>query len=225
MGLTGSLHCAGMCGAIMWVVPFHKIIGWSKILALLAYHFFRITVYVLMGLLLFQFKDLFNPQVQQIISVILGSILLLLGVITFFPGSLGKIMKHPWSSFVQSGLSKVACQPNLLAVSIAGLLNGLLPCGLVYMALSASIALDYRWEVAAFIYSFGIGTTPMLLAITIFRSKVSYALNGTVKKLVPLFVFAFGLLFVLRGLNLGIPYLSPKVHMSGQRIDAECCHK
>lgn len=80
-------------------------------------------------------------------------------------------------------------------------------------------------QAAGMIYLFGLGTVPMLAGITVLRSKGYFPQKPPLKKLVPLTVFVFGCLFVLRGANLGIPYLSPKVSMTGGAVKAACCHK
>jgi len=98
----------------------------------------------------------------------------------------------------------------------------LLPCGLVYMALSASLAATSTFQAAAMMYVFGAGTLPMLVSITLLKSKLSFLRTQHIRKLVPVVVFAFGCLFILRGMNLGIPYLSPKVVVEQHEIKA-CC--
>jgi len=109
-------------------------------------------------------------------------------------------------------------------ITAAGLLNGLLPCGLVYMALSASLAVPSSAQAVGLMYIFGLGTVPMMAAITLLKSRMAFLRTNHVRKLVPVIVFAFGCLFVLRGMNLGIPYLSPKVVVAQHEIRS-CCHK
>ena len=222
MGFTGSLHCAGMCGPIVWIMPFQLFSGVKKALAIALYHTGRISVYALLAIVLHSFRSLFDPKVQQYISITLGGTLLLGGIMSFFSTRLQ--VKLPWGSFVKKQLSNVIGKPGLGAITAAGILNGMLPCGLVYMALSASMTLSSTAQAAGLIYIFGIGTLPMLVSITLLKNKVHFLRGGHVKKLVPVVVFFFGCLFVLRGMNLGIPYLSPKVVVSGHAIHS-CCHK
>jgi len=223
MGFTGSLHCAGMCGPIIWIMPFQVFSGVKKALAIFLYHFGRISVYASLALILHSFRNLFNPRIQQYISVTLGGFLLLAGIMYFFSGYLSNL-KLPWASFVKKQLGNVIGKPGLAAITAAGILNGLLPCGLVYMALSASITLNSVPEVLGLIYFFGIGTLPMLVSITLMRHKIRFLRGSHFKKLVPIVVFSFGCLFVLRGMNLGIPYLSPEVVVTHTEIHS-CCHK
>ena len=223
MGFTGSLHCAGMCGPIVWIMPFQLFTGIKKYLAIALYHIGRISVYALLALTLHSFRSLFDPKIQQGISIALGVVLLATGIISFFPGHFRQ-MKLPWAEFVKKQLGHVIGKPGLGAIAAAGMLNGLLPCGLVYMALSASMTLNSSAGVVGLIYLFGLGTLPMLVSITLLKTKVQFLRGGQIKKLVPIVVFSFGCLFVLRGMNLGIPYLSPKVVVAQNGIHS-CCHK
>lgn len=223
MGLTGSLHCAGMCGPIIWIMPFNNMVGLRKWLSVFLYHFGRVTVYALMALVLHSFKSLFHPQWQQTISIVLGSVFLLAGIVSFIPGSKLKIAL-PWMEIVKRQLGKYIGNPALPAIFTSGMLNGLLPCGMVYMALSATVSAGNAVSAMGLMYAFGFGTMPMLISITILKRRFS-VLNIHFAKLVPVTLFVFGSLFVMRGMNLGIPYLSPKVVVEHNEVKASCCHK
>lgn len=225
MGLTGGLHCAGMCGPIMLFMPFHHFSGFRKALALAAYHLSRITVYALMAMVLYSFKGAFRPEVQRYVSMVLGVVLLLAGIMSFIPNSLTVKLKLPWSDFVKQHIGKFIGQPTLSSIAVSGALNGLLPCGLVYMALSASLAVPDAGHAALFTYVFGIGTLPVLVAITVLGRRVSILRGNGFRRLTPIIVFSFGCLFLLRGMNLGIPYLSPKVAVAKGKVVHSCCHK
>ena len=224
MGLTGSLHCAGMCGPIIWVMPFGMMNGAKKWVGIALYHLARISVYALMAWVLYSFKSLFQPQWQQYISIALGALLLIVGFISFIPNHKLQV-PLPWAGFVKQHLGRFIGNPGLFSLAMAGLLNGMLPCGLEYMALSSTVTAPTAAQAALLMYVFGAGTMPMLIGITIFRHKVSFRGIGNVKKMVPVMMLAFGLLFVLRGMNLGIPYLSPQVTVEQQQVKASCCHK
>jgi len=224
MGFTGSLHCAGMCGPIVWIMPFQVFSGFQKILAIVLYHIGRISVYALMAVLLHSFKGLFDPRVQQYVSIFSGVLLLIAGMLTFVPGHNIKF-KLPWSEPVKKMLGKVIGNPGMGAITAAGVLNGLLPCGLVYMALSATMVMPAATDAAVLMYVFGVGTMPMLVGITLLKSKMNFVKGVQIKRLAPVIVFSFGMLFVLRGLNLGIPYLSPKVEITAKEVKSSCCHK
>lgn len=225
MGLTGSLHCAGMCGPIMMFLPFQHFRGLKRAAAIALYHFGRISVYALMTLVVYSFRSSFNPRWQQYVSVSLGAILLLAGLLSFLPLTARLQVRMPWSDFVKRQLGRFMGAPGLPAMLVSGMLNGMLPCGLIYMVLSATTALHSVTEAVLFTYFFGLGTMPMLVSIILFRSHIMLAKGVSYKKFTPVFVFVFGCIFLLRGMNLGIPYLSPKVQVTNGQIHSSCCHK
>ncbi len=224
MGLTGSLHCVGMCGPIIWMLPFQAQQGFRKAAAITLYHFGRTTTYVALGWLFYSFRSIFHPEWQQILSLVLGGLFLLMGILAFVPNSFFKF-STPWAGQVKTQLGKLIGNPAVGTFLFTGVLNGLLPCGLVYMALAASMAAHSFGEVAALLYSFGLGTIPMLLMISFFKSSVSALHLQQLKRSVPAIMFLFGSLFLLRGMNLGIPYLSPRITVEQSQIKTTCCHK
>lgn len=226
MGVAGSLHCAGMCGPIVWVMPFQQFRGAMRGVGIALYHFGRISAYALLGVMLHMFKALFHPQWQQYFSVGAGIALLLFGILYFLPRN-GLRMHLPWAGAVQYGLRKVMARPQPAWLIAAGALNGLLPCGMVYMALAAAVSVQATWQAAVMMYAFGIGTVPMMVAITLLRSRAPLR-AVSLRKWTPVIMLFFGCLFVLRGANLGIPYLSPKVELHSTDAPApkmSCCHK
>ena len=224
MGFTGSLHCAGMCGPIVWIMPFQAFSGYKKVVALAMYHIARISVYAALAIVLHSFRSLFDPKVQQYISIMLGAILLVVGIFSFVPNHVIKF-KLPWAEYVKKKLGQFIGKPGLGVLAITGALNGLLPCGLVYMALSASLTATTALQAAGMMYVFGAGTLPMLVSITLLKTKLAFLRTNHIRKLVPVVVFSFGCLFILRGMNLGIPYLSPRVVVEQHEIKSCCCHK
>jgi sulfite exporter TauE/SafE len=220
MGFLGSLHCVGMCGPIMLILPFRNMEGWKKALGIFLYHFGRISVYAAMGLALHSFRLLFDPAWQQGISLTLGGLLLLFGITTFI--SKGKGIKLPWLGFVQKQAPKVMGNTSLPAILAGGVLNGLLPCGLVYMALSVATVAPDGMSAALRMYSFGLGTVPALVAVTVLQRRI-FASSLSLKKLVPVGLLVLGSLFLVRGMNLGVPYLSPSVEVKGNVVKSSCC--
>jgi uncharacterized protein len=228
MGFTMSLHCAGMCGPIMTVMPFQKFGGFKKGLAIGLYHLGRISVYALFAVLLHSFKGVFNPRIQQYVSVVLGVTLLMAGVVSFFPANKWKI-RLPWAEFVKRSLGRLIWEGGLGSITAAGMLNGMLPCGLVYVALSASLSAPTVGGAALFMYAFGVGTMPILLGVILLsksnvgRLTANFLHLPSLKRLVPMLMLVFGGIFVLRGMNLGIPYLSPKVELGANHVIKSCC--
>lgn len=224
MGLTGSLHCAGMCGPIIWVMPFQAMSGFRRWLGIGLYHFGRISIYAVLGFILHSFRSVFDPQWQQYVSIVLGVLLLMVGIVSFLPQQ--KIsLRLPWTDFVKKQLGRFIGSAKPGTLMLAGMLNGLLPCGLVYMALSMTTTSVTAIQAVLLMYAFGLGTVPALVALTVLKSKASFLRSGHVRKLVPVLMFVFGSVFIVRGMNLGIPYLSPKITVEQETVKAACCHK
>jgi sulfite exporter TauE/SafE len=221
MGLAGSLHCAGMCGPIMWVMPFQAMQGMRKWLTIALYHTGRISVYAGMGVLLYSFRSSFTPQLQQYISIGTGALLLVAGLLSFIPG---KGIRLPWGNFVRNHLGHFLSKPTPMHMLMAGVLNGLLPCGLVYMALAAAINAPSVGEAAALMYVFGAGTLPVLISITLLKQKLLPARVTVFRKYLPVVMFCMGALFILRGMNLGIPYISPAIDIQTNTLSG-CCQR
>lgn len=224
MGLTGSLHCAGMCGPIALVMPFQAQTGAKKWLGVLLYHLGRVSVYALLSFVLFSFRSFFHPQIQQYISIVLGALLIIAGAITIFPQS-KMHLKLPWTEAVKKLLGRFMLNPKLGALLITGVLNGLLPCGLVYMALALATTAATPLASVALMYAFGIGTMPVFVLLLVLKNKSGFMQRLKVYRLAPMIMFFFGCLFILRGMNLGIPYLSPQISVQQHTIKANCCHK
>lgn len=224
MGLAGSLHCAGMCGPIMWVMPFQQMKGARKALGIGLYHLGRISVYAALGLVLRSFASFFNPEVQRYVSLACGVALLVAGILSFLPGK-SRGAQMPWGNWVKNKLSGFMGNPAPAALLATGALNGLLPCGLVYMALSAAMVAPTVTDSLMMVYAFGLGTMPMLLAITLLKGRPMISRAMKFRVAAPFIMAVFGCLFILRGANLGIPYLSPKIEATGTGVKAACCHK
>lgn len=217
IGLIGSLHCIGMCGPIALALPLGNKSILAKITNGLIYNGGRIITYSLLGLFFGFFGErLAVASTQQFISIAIGSLFILS---VFIPKRLINTI-NPTSFFgkyissIKSGLGKFIQNQSLIGKLAVGLLNGLLPCGLVYAAIGGSIATGSLIDGMWFMFWFGLGTLPMMLTVYFLSSSISLTLRNNIKKLVPVFLILLGSLFILRGLNLGIPYLSPKINVA-----------
>ena len=134
---------------------------------------------------------------------------------------------------VKLKLSKLLQKADYRSRFATGLLNGLLPCGMVYMALTASLASGGIWQSALFMGLFGLGTLPFMFMVVLLGNLMTTAFRIKILKFVPVMMIILGGLFVLRGMEIGIPYVSPKSaamkvihnnssdHMEGNH---ESCH-
>jgi len=224
IGLLGSLHCVGMCGPIALALP---IVGNSKaalIVSRLLYNFGRILTYTFFGFIFGLIGDriqLFG--LQQIVSILLGSLIILRLIIPqkysftklhFFQRTVGKLKQE---------FSKMFGKNSMKSLFVIGLLNGFLPCGFVYVGIAGAIATGDALKGAAFMSLFGLGTLPIMFAASLFSSVLSLKARLNFRKAIPVFSFIIGILFILRGLNLGIPYVSPKMTSHQTTTEIDCC--
>lgn len=212
LGLLGSFHCLGMCGPIAFVLPLNKDNKIKSFLQIFLYHFGRIISYALIGLLFGLLgKGLFISGLQQKLSIIIGALMILIVIIpaSFFNRfNLTKPLYFAVGK-VKSNLGIYLKKSSLKAFFVVGFLNGFLPCGLVYMALFAAISTGSSISGALYMTLFGLGTVPMMTAALLFGSFIKLSIRNKIQKAIPIFVVIIGLLFILRGLGLGIKYISP----------------
>ena len=214
IGALGSFHCIGMCGPIALSVPMAGKTGIAGIIRGLAYNLGRVLTYAILGLIVgFLGKQLVFGNFQQGLSIAVGVLII---AFVILPKTITNKL-DPTSKFVQvfvklkgtfQGLfrSKSPTGPLFL-----GLINGLLPCGLVYVGLAGALAMADPFSSALFMAAFGLGTVPMMITVILAGDLISVQWRAKVRKLMPVMFVIMGTLFILRGMNLGIPYVSPKI--------------
>ena len=220
LGVFGSLHCAGMCGPLALALPATGRSGVGFVAGRFAYNLGRLVTYTLMGLVFGLIgRSLVLAGVQRWLSITLG-VALLAGL--FSSRRLATAL--PVTKLVgvlKSRLSVLLRERSFSAMALLGLLNGLLPCGLVYVAGAAATSTGGILAGAVYMGCFGLGTWPMMLAISLSGRLVPVSLRLKLLRAVPVSVFILALLLILRGMALGIPYVSPV--LSGPGAGA-CCH-
>jgi sulfite exporter TauE/SafE len=206
-GLLGSFHCVGMCGALALALP-----GLPS--RRLLYHLGRVSTYATLGAgagLLGQGLRL--AGVQQSLSIASGVLILLLVAAperhtSRLAAALGLSRPLAWVKTTLAGLFQ---RPSACAMYATGLLNGLLPCGLVYLALAGALSAPGVAGAAAYMASFGLGTLPLMLGLSLSGQLVPLAWRARMRQAVPYTAVLLAGLFIVRGLGLGIPYLSPQL--------------
>ena len=221
LGLVGSLHCAGMCGPLALALP-GGAGGTVRFLAgRVAYNVGRIVTYCALGAVFgLVGGTLWLAGIQRWTSIGLG-LLLLAGL--FLSRRLA--LWRPVTAGVdrlKGGMAPLLRRRTISAVGLLGLLNGLLPCGLVYVACAAATSTGSGLNGLLYMALFGAGTVPMLLAISVGGRLMPAQLRLQFRKAIPVTVFLLASLLILRGMSLGIPYVSPDLASGG---DASCCHK
>lgn len=218
LGLVGSAHCAGMCGPLALALPATGSNRGTFLAGRLLYNVGRIVTYTLLGAVFGLLGEGFALAGLQRWVSLLGGLVILLGLIAssrFAPG-LPILRVVGW---LRSKLGRLLKERSFTANFAFGLLNGLLPCGLVYVAALGAAALGDWLLGLAFMAAFGLGTVPMLLALGLAGPRLQWLLRGKVERLVPATMALAAVLLLLRGMGLGIPYLSPDL-ASGH---AQCC--
>ncbi|MHA7863542.1 sulfite exporter TauE/SafE family protein [Flagellimonas marinaquae] len=213
LGLLGSLHCLGMCGPIAFMLPLDHGNTIKKTTQLSIYHLGRLLAYGIIGVLFgFLGKGLALFGIQQKLSIGIGALMILLVLI---PGKYmnGHKLLTPMYSIIGKVKSKLGAElqkktPDTFLT--IGFLNGFLPCGLVYMALLGAVAMGSPLEGGLYMMIFGLGTVPLMSAVVYSKGMFSGPIKAKIQKLIPVFVVIIGILFIIRGLGLGIPYVSPK---------------
>lgn len=212
LGLMGSFHCVGMCGPIALALPLNNTNWFTRIFGSLLYNLGRAITYALMGAVFgILGEGLQLGGFQSWLSIAMGSVMVLAVVFpAIFRGS-GKLDKYlyGYNSRLKQRFGVLFNQRSYSSLLVIGLLNGLLPCGLVYMALAGAIATGGVASGAMFMFIFGLGTLPMLLLLSLAGNVVTGSFKSKINKVIPYVIVIIGILFILRGLNLGIPYVSP----------------
>jgi len=226
-GLLGSFHCVGMCGPIALLLPVDRTNSIKKFVQVFLYHFGRILAYASIGLLFGTIgKGLHLFGIQQQLSIAIGLLMILVVLIpakVFNKYNFSKPLFRAISK-VKSSLGAALRKKTPDAFLTIGFLNGFLPCGLVYMAVFGAIASGTALEGSLYIAFFGLGTVPLMTVAVYAGNFVSGKVRQHIRKAVPVFVIMMGFLFVMRGMGLGIPYLSPKA-MTGHLVEANIeCH-
>lgn len=219
LGLIGSAHCAGMCGPLALALP--RSARARFVLGRVLYNLGRIVTYLLMGAFFGLLGHGFAlAGLQRWVSLVLGAAILVgLFLSPRFANTLPVTRLVGW---LKSALGRLFQSQELTSLLAIGLLNGLLPCGLVYIALAAAATTGSLMNGLEYMFAFGLGTVPMMLAISLIGTKLQFILRLRLQRLIPVSLAILGALLLLRGMALGIPYVSPK--LPAQPADATCCH-
>lgn len=229
LGLLGSFHCVGMCGPIAFLLPLDRKSEGKRMLQLASYHIGRLSTYGLIGALFGLIGRSLNLfAVQQQVSIGIGVLMIL---VVLIPARLFNRynFSKPMYSLVgklKSSMGNQLKDKSAKTFVTMGLLNGLLPCGLVYMAVFGTLASGNAIQGAWYMVFFGLGTVPLMTAAIYLGNFLKTSVKQKVMKLIPVFVIVIGLLFIIRGLGLGIKYISPAVEVANTRIGAttQYCH-
>ncbi|MAN59586.1 MAG: hypothetical protein CMC08_07100 [Flavobacteriaceae bacterium] len=225
-GLLGSFHCVGMCGPIAFLLPVDHKNPLRKTGQIFLYHAGRLMAYAIIGLLFGLLgKSFYLFGMQQYLTIGVGILMIAVVVIpqrTF--------QKYNFSKPIFRLISKVKSELGLALKKKSpdtfltiGFLNGFLPCGLVYMAVFGALATGSAAEGSMYMALFGAGTVPLMTTAIYLGNFLNAQLRQRIRKSLPILVVIIGCLFIVRGLGLGIAYVSPKpvVETAGAQYECE----
>lgn len=228
IGLGSSFHCLGMCGPIAMAIPVSRSSNFSIISGALQYNFGRIIAYSLLGFLIgsigFSFAGL---KWMQWLSIAAGLAMILIAWHKIFSSGQSKL-EMKLTQQISRGIGKLIRSKNPLKLMGLGILNGFLPCGMVFLGLANALIQSSPAKGALAMLFFGLGTLPMMFAVVFFASRLSGNWRLKFSKAIPYMMTAVGILVILRGLNLGIPYLSPELKLNAKnsekpKVEMVCC--
>ena len=212
-GLFGGIHCIVMCGPLVMALPLSEKSWWFSFIQRFLYQFGRILTYSAFGFLAGFIGSGFNILgLQQVLSLTTGIVLLSIALFHFRdkkPNRFSRFqvkMVAPLASLMGKWLSKP------YGGLFAGALHGLLPCGMVYMAIAASLNSASPFEGSKFMFFFGLGTTPLLVLASL--TPLFLRKFKAPRLMIPALYLVAGLFLISRGLNLQIPYISSPVMMN-----------
>lgn len=228
LGLVSSLHCVGMCGPIAIMIPNvmsgEQASTLQKIRNILLYNLGRILTYMVYGFIFGLIGKSFAWfGRQQQISIALGVLILIGLIIAQLTGNRTNIpFIHSIFSRIRKGFSVLIGKRNASSLFGIGLLNGLLPCGMVYLAIAGAVASGTAGEGALFMGLFGLGTIPAMASLSYFGNLLKPSVRQYARKLLPAMMFLMAILLIVRGMNLGIPFLSPE--LENTQANPVSCH-
>ena len=212
LGLISSLHCIGMCGPIAMMLPVDHQNEAKKVTQIITYHLGRLTAYTTIGLIFgLVGRGFFLAGLQQNMSIFIGVAMI---IVVLIPEKI--FAKYNFSKPVYRVISKVKSNlgsqfknRSYKSLFTIGLLNGFLPCGMVYVALFGAIAMQSAGSGVLYMLLFGVGTMPLMTVVVYIRSVIKLPFRDKIQKAIPYITVIIGILFILRGLGLGILYISP----------------
>lgn len=221
LGMVGSFHCIGMCGPLAFSLPLSNDSDFAKFAGTFLYNIGRIVTYSTLGLLFGLAGKSFSLfGFQQWLSITVGIAILFF---LFIPknwiahtGTNNIVSKYTYE--IRSTLGQLFLRKNYRSLFAIGLLNGLLPCGLIYMAIAGAIASADPFKSAFFMASFGLGTLPVMWSVSFFGNYIGIGLRQKIRSAYPVMMALMACLLIVRGMGLGIPYVSPAINNKTQEV-------
>jgi hypothetical protein len=238
LGLTSNIHCIGMCGPIALAVPLKRDTNFNIFSGILQYTFGRILTYSILGFIIgIVGLTASTLGILQWVSILTGMIMIGFALSKWFGFKISLTSPFGYKlPFISKGFGSLIKSDFPFKLFLFGMLNGLLPCGMVYFALLNALVAGDMLNGALSMALFGLGTSPGLIAIAFAANKIPNSFRMKFSKYATTLLFSVGFLVVLRGMNLNIPLISPKIesktHSSENlkspkktTVEMSCCHK
>lgn len=208
MGLMSSFHCISMCGPISLALPIHGQTKLKQFSGLLIYNIGRAFTYSFFGIIIGSVGSVIGWIGYLRYLSIFSGVFILLYVVC--PSRFSRVLSMPgfWHKMVQNlkkGMAAMLKSKTMAGWLTLGLLNGLIPCGLVYLALISSVATGSAWNGGIFMLIFGLGTLPAMMAVGFSRNLISPAIRSKIRKFSPIVLALAGILLVTRGMLIAYP--------------------
>lgn len=221
LGGISSFHCVGMCGPLALSLPIAGYNPGGRVLGLVLYNLGRVTTYSFLGLLFGLIgRQIFIAGFQQVFSITAGVLILAGFVLTIFRRRLAFGPGRFFYTKLQSLVARFLRIRSLAGFYLTGLANGLLPCGMVYLAITGAMATSNAWYGMEFMAAFGLGTIPAMFLLSFAGLMISMKARNFIRQLTPYAFLLMSVLLIMRGLNLGIPFISP--YLAGHSEVAPC---
>lgn len=219
LGFTGSFHCIGMCSPLALAVTSMK---GHVLLNRFLYNAGRILVYGFFGAAISTAGTLLPISgFQNLLSVVLGVILLVIGITGISGVSIPFLTDflQRFSSFLKLRFSMLLKRKSYTTTFILGSLNGILPCGLTFIALSYCLTLDGPLDGFAFMLLFGAGTLPVMFGLTAVISLIVTKFHLNMRRVTTAVLILSGCLLIARVFVMSVSH----AHSVEEGIDIVLC--
>jgi uncharacterized protein len=226
IGFLGSLHCIGMCGPIALALPSGSFRSFSFYIGRILYNFGRVITYSFFGLIFGMLGKSFSfisIEFQQGVTIATGAVILLIVVLPsgFKQKISNKLSFFNFTSKIKSYFGSLFKKGSVSSLFFIGILNGFLPCGFVYVGLAGALVTGDVMNGIFYMALFGLGTIPVMFGTALAGNFINVQVRQRISKVIPYFAGLIAILFILRGLSLGIPYISPKTEKINKMFNKE----
>ena len=213
LGIISSMHCVGMCGPLSLALPTQYLPSLKRTMAVLLYQVGRVITYAALGLIFGLLgRRIYLAGFQQWFSIGMGMLILFLVAHHWiFRKRLQLQFLNSFYMIVQRMMIRILNSKGMAPYLFFGIANGFLPCGMVYMALAGALVTTDIYQSVLFMGAFGLGTLPAMIAVSFLKQFIGTQTRSSFRRAVPILISVMAVILILRGMNLGIPFVSPSL--------------